>query len=291
MKPSLWSHFFYGLPVGKIFREISEAGFAYCELDMDALVKEDKAGFSPEKAARIKEYAAACGITLGQVHSPMATLREDTDLPDGMIDFAAADAEQLEYDLAANEKLLDLCGAMGIAVMVVHPGGCCGWSDEDEYRRIRDVNAGALERLAKAARRMGVKIAIENMGANRGRKCFGTDFEDILKVIEDVGSDCLGVCLDTSHANYTGKDIPAAIRLCGKRLIATHISDNLGRNDDHLFPYSGTIAWQPVISALREIGYDGLFNLEIPGENRRPLEVLRLKARYARRLTKLMLGE
>jgi len=292
MKPSLWSHFFYGLPIQEIFKEISEAGFAHCELDMDALAKADGAAFSPEKGDKIKEYAAAYGITLGQVHSPMSTFREDTKLPERLIDFATGDAEQLEYDLCTNEELLEICRKIGIAVMVIHPGGYFGWEDEDEYRRIYEANVKAFRRLAKTAEQTGVKIAIENMGAHkRIRKCFGADFEDLVKLVEDVGSDSIGICLDTSHANYIGKDIPAAIRLCAGHLIATHISDNLGEDDDHLFPYSGTIKWEPVLDALREISYEGLFNLEIPGENRRPFEVLRLKARYARGLLKLMVGK
>jgi sugar phosphate isomerase/epimerase len=104
-----------------------------------------------------------------------------------------------------------------------------------------------------------------------------------------VGSEHVGICLDTSHANYMKLDIPGAIRRCGHRLVATHISDNLGAHDDHLMPYGGRINWKPVVDALREVGYARLFNLEIPGENRCPIEIIRVKARYARKLLDKML--
>lgn len=72
--------------------------------------------------------------------------------------------------------------------------------------------------------------------------------------------------------------------------MATHISDNLGAHDDHLMPYGGRINWQPVVDALRDVDYKRLFNLEIPGENRCPLEIIRLKARHARELLRKMLN-
>ena len=33
--------------------------------------------------------------------------------------------------------------------------------------------------------------------------------------------------------------------------------------DDHLVPGRGGIAWEPVISALQEVGFDGMFTLEL----------------------------
>ena len=59
----------------------------------------------------------------------------------------------------------------------------------------------------------------------------------------------------------------------------------------HLMPYGrGTIDWPEVMTSLRGVGYDRLFNLEIPGERRCPLPVLRAKLRYCRALCDLMLG-
>jgi sugar phosphate isomerase/epimerase len=42
-----------------------------------------------------------------------------------------------------------------------------------------------------------------------------------------------------------------------------HASDNHGIHDDHLVPGKGSIAWKPVVAALREIGFDGMFTLEL----------------------------
>ena len=45
-----------------------------------------------------------------------------------------------------------------------------------------------------------------------------------------------------------------------------------------------------VMDALRENGYDRLFNLEIPGERHCPIEIRRAKLIYCRALCEYLLG-
>ena len=48
-----------------------------------------------------------------------------------------------------------------------------------------------------------------------------------------------------------------------------------------MMPYAkGNINFVEVVKALREVGYDGLFNLEIGGETKIPLELRREKLKY-----------
>ena len=48
-------------------------------------------------------------------------------------------------------------------------------------------------------------------------------------------------------------------------------------------PYGrGNVNWQEVVSALKANGYKDLFNLEIPGERRCPIEIRRAKLAYIR---------
>ena len=91
----------------------------------------------------------------------------------------------------------------------------------------------------------------------------------------------LCVCLDTGHLHLFDKDQRNFILKAGKRLKALHIADNQGFEDQHMMPYGrGNIDFDEVVRALREIHYEGLFNLEIPGENFRPDEILGYKLEY-----------
>lgn len=60
-----------------------------------------------------------------------------------------------------------------------------------------------------------------------------------------------------------------------------HIADNEGARDQHMMPFTrGNIDFVEVVKALKEIKYGGIFNLEIPGENRCPLELRDAKIAY-----------
>ena len=88
--------------------------------------------------------------------------------------------------------------------------------------------------------------------------------------MDQLDEACFGICLDTGHLNLKDKDQRNFILKAGKRLKALHIADNQGETDQHMMPYGrGNIDFDEVIRALREVDYEGLFNLEIPCENRR----------------------
>ena len=53
----------------------------------------------------------------------------------------------------------------------------------------------------------------------------------------------------------------------------------------------GRVNWAEVVQALKEIGYDGLFNYEIPGERNCPLEVRNYKAIYLKQTFAYMLEQ
>ena len=118
----------------------------------------------------------------------------------------------------------------------------------------------------------------------------GARISDINELIDTVGSNALGICFDSSHANVTGLDMSQAIHECDGRLLATHISDNDGSGDQHRLPFYGNIDWGSVISALKDTEYRCLFNLEIPGENRVPLPVRDARLKYAKELLEYIIN-
>ncbi len=297
MKPSIWTSMFHPMSGVDQLPEVAAAGFEYAELSCEAVVDPEEQQITEAHAERLCQASEQAGVRLRQVHFPILTLYPGAARPDGkfysglLTDFAHPDPERREFELRCAEKLLSLCPRMGIEVMVVHPGGPDGWETPEELARLDTLNLEALRRLAPVAARHNVIIAVENMAWVGDRVSYGATIEQLAGLVDAVHSPHVGICFDTSHANWMRVDLPAAIRQLGARIVATHLSDNQGTHDDHLFPYSGRICWREVVRALREIGYARLFNLETPGENRCPLEVLRLKTRHARQLLALLLGE
>jgi sugar phosphate isomerase/epimerase len=170
---------------------------------------------------------------------------------------------------------------------VLHLGGgklaAAGWSPERVFAR----RVEALRRISAFAKGGPVRICVENMcnEASGVRTAV-----DIIRYIEAVGAENLGICLDTGHANITPVDSAEFALAAGPHLHALHIADNLGKNDDHMLPYSrGTVKWPPVLRALRAVKYGGLFNFEVPGENRCPAPVRLAKLDYALKLANWMI--
>jgi sugar phosphate isomerase/epimerase len=63
----------------------------------------------------------------------------------------------------------------------------------------------------------------------------------------------LNVCLDTGHANMR-EGVETAYRLLKSRIRSTHVHDNNGKDDSHLFPLlaeGGTIDWRKSMDTLR----------------------------------------
>ena len=164
-------------------------------------------------------------------------------------------------------KWIDLYEAIGIKNMVLH---CDALHDTDLSMDEKiQMNVDKLKILAEYIENKDITVCLENLTR------INRNADDIIDIIDRVGSSKLGVCLDTGHLNLTEfKDQTAFILKSGDKLKALHIANNDGTSDQHTMPFArGKVDFVKIVQALREIGYDGVFNLEIPGENNIPLEL------------------
>ena len=72
-----------------------------------------------------------------------------------------------------------------------------------------------------------------------------------------------------------------------------HITDNNGLGDTHQMPFSARfgVNWHEVLRAWEEIGYKGLFNLEILGERVAPLPIREAKLGFIYKMCEYMLSD
>ena len=157
-----------------------------------------------------------------------------------------------------NLHTIDLAAELGAKALVIHIAGrhdsCKGFSDQALF----EANVKSLSAMAKHAENTPVRLAIENLMTDTNR--YGCRIAELKKLIAAVGSDRIGICLDTGHANVDGLDVPEAIRECGPQLIAVHIQETCPGNDLHVFPFSlrrgkSTMDWFKIFDAFAEIGY------------------------------------
>jgi len=200
------------------------------------------------------------------------------------------------------KRWLDLYMAMGVRSAVLHPGGHIAGRKEPNLTMdgIFERRVEALRILTEHIKGTDMSICLENVG-------YIGSCEELNALIDPIGDAHLGICLDTGHLNLSYHRADAClpiykqghfIRTAGKRLKALHVHDNDGTRDMHVMPYTyGNINFKEVMDALREIGYDGLFNLEIPGEARDvrldlayPLRMRYAKSKYLFDLFEVLLN-
>jgi sugar phosphate isomerase/epimerase len=121
-----------------------------------------------------------------------------------------------------------------------------GCKDEEWEERKVDAAFNSLDELSNFARQRGVEILLENTpnGFSSAQR--------LVSFLEMTHLN-LGFCFDTGHANL-GEGVPAAFETMKPRIRSTHIHDNDGKTDQHLFPMhssGGTIDWKNTMELLR----------------------------------------
>lgn len=139
--------------------------------------------------------------------------------------------------------------------------------ERDTSSARRTLYAGSLQGLLTEARRLGIRLAIENHTDEWG--LFVTP-DDFLSLVATYGLEGLDACWDTGHGWIAGQPPAAAGRL-GTHLVTLHVHDNDGREDLHRAPTRGSIPWNGFVETLRLVGYDGPFMMElVPPESCSP---------------------
>jgi sugar phosphate isomerase/epimerase len=126
-----------------------------------------------------------------------------------------------------------------------------GVAQEQAYRWM----VGALQRCAAEAERGGARLALEPI--NRYETTLINSVPECLALIEEVGSDRLGVLADTFHMNIEDVSITGSLRQAGSHLFHVHLADS-----NRWYPGAGHIDFWTVLRTLEAMGYRGYVSIE-----------------------------
>jgi sugar phosphate isomerase/epimerase len=247
----------------KIFRLIQQAGFEGVLIWWDEIENIPDYRDAPALARR-------AGLFVENMHTQFNEANR-------IWEDSAAGQALFEYYL----RCVDDCAQFEIPTMVVH-----------SIRRGSPPPASELgmERFARVidrAERKGVNVALENQRSPE-------QLTRVPLLLERFGSPRFGLCYDSGHHNARELRAPEADMLArfGHRLMALHLHDNDGADDQHLLPFDGTTDWAAQMRAIAQTGYAGPTALEVVNEGCRdksPEEFLALAYERARRLEALRL--
>jgi sugar phosphate isomerase/epimerase len=263
--PAIWTALYAELPLDEALRTLAGHGWTQFEVSTEHFCELEAAADGPARVERVLQTCRTFGLGLPQGHALLQA------------NVAHPDPAQRALDQRRLASHLHLAHDLGVRTVVVHPGMAPQATTRAERHGETELNVEAFRRLGELAGELGCRLAIENM--TRHGYCSAVDLAELLGAID---SPAVGVAFDSSHAHLIrGLDLAAAASDFGSRLWATHLSDNDGSGDQHRTPGNGTIDWAPLMRALAAADYDGLINLEIPGERHAALELRALKSRHA----------
>ncbi|HJZ50314.1 MAG TPA: sugar phosphate isomerase/epimerase family protein [Roseiflexaceae bacterium] len=117
------------------------------------------------------------------------------------------------------------------------------------------LNGASFAELAELAEPQGIRMMVEHPPE------IGVSIGDIHTILDADAR--LGFHLDVGHANVGGDRLEGLLKAFGERLCHVHLSDNRGREDDHMPLGAGRIDWPRAIRLLKQSGYDGTITLEV----------------------------
>ena len=133
--------------------------------------------------------------------------------------------------------------------------GKTGMLSPEERAAQRALAVESIKEAAEHAAGLGVRLAVEPL--NRFETDLVNTAEQVLELCDLVGSDNVGVLLDTFHMNIEEKSLGNAIRLVGERLLQVHTCEN-----DRGTPGTGNVPWAEVFEAIVELGFEGPLVIE-----------------------------
>ena len=217
--------------------QLRDWGFDIVELPVEQL-----GDFSPERAA---EVLAAHGLG-ASVAVAMAPGRE----------LCGADSSVVASTQTFLRSCIDLAAVVGAAAIAgpIYTSTGRTWRvDAHERRRLYGELREALAPVCEYGLSRGVRVAVEPLV--RYETSLINTVGQALEAIDGVEG--CGLLVDTYHANIEEKDVGAAFRLAGDKLLHVHASAN-----DRGAPGADHVPWNEVRDALNDIGYDGAVVIE-----------------------------
>lgn len=146
------------------------------------------------------------------------------------------------------KRSLELAERVPVSYVVMHLG-----NPGDSFSTLAFEYAYAA--IAQIRAFAGVKIMVENIPNDISTIERIQEF----KTVADVPD--LGICYDIGHGHLQGIDSGF------EHIQTTHVHDNNGENDEHLWPFEGTLNWPALIEKLVIAKYSGPFIFETRGDD------------------------
>jgi sugar phosphate isomerase/epimerase len=205
----------------------------------------------------IADWFRTSGVPLHSVHSPMYADYEMGRAGANPVNVASTDRATRIEAMDEIKRALEIAEQIPFRFLIQHIGVPRESFDEKKF----EAALTSVEHLRAFAKPLGVRILLENIPNDLATPDKLVEFIQISH-FEDVG-----VCFDVGHANLMS-DIPQAFEILKGHIRSTHVHDNAGDRDAHLWPGKGNINWKETMELLRNAPHTPPLLLEIEGDEK-----------------------
>jgi sugar phosphate isomerase/epimerase len=192
-----------------------------------------------------------------QFHSMHSPIYSSNDFRSGAPPLNIVDADKRNRIDAMDEikRAIEVAEYAPFRFLVQHVGR----SDEADDPRKFEAALSSIEHLRAFARPLGVALLVENIPNDLSTP------ERLLELLKALHYPDLGICFDAGHAHLMSS-VHQAFGVLEQRILSTHIHDNHGDRDAHLWPGQGAIDWNQTMQLLRSAPQAPALLMEIEGE-------------------------
>lgn len=200
-----------------------------------------------EDARRLAKIANSVGL---EVHSIMCS-------PLWKYSLTSSNEKYREIALRIIKDAINAAKILNADALLIIPGVV---TEDVGYEKAMALSKENLNKIISLAEENEIILAVENVG-NR----FLLSPLEMRDFIDYFNSDYVKAYLDVGNVVLLRQGYPQDwIRILGSRIVKVHVKDYDPRTRSVTYLLQGDIDWKSVITALREIKYDGYLTAELP---------------------------
>jgi sugar phosphate isomerase/epimerase len=205
----------------------------------------------------IGDWLRGANMQLNSIHSPMYSDYEWGRRGSPPVNIAAMEKRACIEAMDEIKRAIEVAEVIPFRFLVQH----VGTSGEDFDAKKFDAAMTSIEHLKAFAKPLGVTVLLENIPNELSTP------ERLRELIQGAHFDDVGICFDTGHAHMMG-GVEQAFETLKPLIRSTHVHDNGGQKDDHLWPGDGSVDWQKTMELLRSAPHVPPVLMEIEGEGK-----------------------
>lgn len=259
------------LTIEETFKAAKEAGFETIELNMAEEVKHDT--IVSELGLEDSPH-----VTLNMKEADFAAIKRVSDhyqLPISSVATAlhwkyplnSPDPTIREQGKEVARRMIDACQIFGGDTVLIVPGVVTA---ENDYETCYRLSQEAFRELAPYAEKKGIVIGVENVW----NKFLYSPLE-MRQFIDEIAHPFIRIYFDAGNVLQFG--FPDQwVKILGKRIVKVHVKDfstNIGNITGFTPLLAGDLDWPKLVSALKEVGYDGPLTAELSPYRDAPLQL------------------